>query len=91
MSEIKQPIAEERETSPPKITTQYSHTSDSDNENDSGKETQAEVNKYAIAVDEEVHAGNDLESGSPDVEVTDNAALGGNDGQDEEMKEEEEE
>lgn len=52
MSKIKQPIAEERETSPLKITTQYSYTNGYDHENDLGKETQAEVNKDAMVVDE---------------------------------------
>lgn len=88
MSEINQPIAEERDTSPPKFTTQHSHTSGSDHEIDLSRETQTEVNKDAMVVDEEVH---DSEGGSPDVDGTNNAALGGDDGQDEEMREEEEE
>ncbi|XP_050919133.1 uncharacterized protein LOC127136640 [Lathyrus oleraceus] len=91
MSKINQPIAEEHETLPPKITTQNSHTSGSDHETDSGTKTQAEVNKDAMVVEEEVHAGNDFEGGSPDVDGTDNVALEGNDDQDEEMREEEEE
>lgn len=53
--------------------------------------TQIEVSRDAMVVDEEVQAGNDSEGGSPDVDGTDNAALGGNDGQDEDMREEEEE
>lgn len=67
MSEINQPIVEERETSPLKITIQYSHTNGSNHENYSSKESQAEVNKDAMVVDKEVHVGNDSEGGSPDV------------------------
>lgn len=89
MREINQPIDEECETSPRKITTQYSHTNGSDHENNSGKETQVGVNKDAMVMDEEIHDGNDSEDGSPDVDGTNNAALGGNDGQDEDMREEE--
>ncbi|XP_050896923.1 uncharacterized protein LOC127103734 [Lathyrus oleraceus] len=88
MSEINQPIAEECETSPPKITIQHSHTSGSDHEIDSSRETQAEVNKDAMVVDEEVY---DSGGGSPDVDGTNNTVMAGNDDQDEEMREEEEE
>lgn len=88
MSEINQPISEARETSPPKITIQHSHTSGFDREIDSGTETQVEVNKDAMVVDEEVH---DSEGGSPDVNGTNNFSLEGDDGQDEEMREDEEE
>lgn len=52
MSKTNQPVAEEHETSTPKITTQHSHTSGSDHEIDSGTETQAEVNKDAMVADE---------------------------------------
>lgn len=87
MREINRPIVEEHETSLPTITTQHSHTSGSDHEIDLSREAQIEVNNDAMEVDEEVH---DSEGGSPNVDGTNTAALGGDDVEDEELREDEE-
>lgn len=52
MREINQPIVGGLKTSPQKPTTQHSHTSGSDREDDLGQETQVEVNRDAMVVDE---------------------------------------
>lgn len=88
MRKINQPIVEEHETSPPKITTKHSHTSGSNHEIDLSRESQTKVNNDAMAVDEEVH---DSEGGSPNVDGTNTAAFGGDNAQDEELREDEEE
>lgn len=67
MSEINQPIHGELETSPPKTTTQHSHTSGSDHEANSGEEDQARVNKDTMVVDDEVYTGDNPKDGSPNV------------------------
>lgn len=68
MSKINQPIPCELETSPPKTTTQHSHTNDSNHEANSGKEDKAGVNNDTIVVNEEVQAGDNPEDGSPNIE-----------------------
>lgn len=83
MSKINQPIIEEHQTSPPKITTQHSHTNDSDHEIDLSREAQTKANNDDMAVDEEVH---DFEGGWPNVDGTNIIALGGDDAQDEELR-----
>lgn len=90
MSEINQPILGKLETSPPKTTTQHSHTSGSDHEANSGEEDQARVNKDTIIVDEEIQAGDNPEDGSPNIEGTIHDNQEGNDGEDTTMGEEDE-
>lgn len=90
MSEINQPIPGELETSPPKTTTQHSHTSDSDHEANSGEEDQAGVNKDTMVVDEEFQAGDNPEDGLPNIEGTIQTNQEGNDGEDARMEEEDE-
>ncbi|XP_050908900.1 uncharacterized protein LOC127122642 [Lathyrus oleraceus] len=81
MSEINQPIPGELETSPPKTTTQHSHTSGSDHEASSCEEDQAGVKKDTMVVDEEVQDGDKPEDGSPNIEGTIHANQEGNDGE----------
>lgn len=90
MSEINQPILGELETSPPKTTTQHSHTSSSDHKANSGEEDQARVDKDTMVVDEEVQAGDNPEDGSPNVEGIVHSNQKGNDGEDATMGEEDE-
>lgn len=90
MSEINQPILGELETSPPKTTTQHSHTNGSDHEATSGEEDQVVVNKDTMVVDEEVQAGDNPEDGSPNVEGTIDTNQEGKDGKNMVMEEEDE-
>lgn len=88
MSEISQPILGELETSPPKTTTQHSHTNDSDYEANSGEEDQVGVNKDIMVVDEEVQAGDNPEDGFPKIEGIFDTNQKGNDSEDTVMEEE---
>lgn len=90
MSKINQPIFGELETSPAKTTTQYSHTSSSDHEANSGEEDQAGVNKDTMVMDEEFQDGDNPEDGSPNVKGTTDTNQEGNDGEDKVMEEENE-
>lgn len=90
MSEINQPISCELDTSPPKTTTQHSHTSDSNHEANSNEEDDAGVNQDAMVVDEEVQAGDNPGDDSRNIEGTVDPQPERNDGEDMVMEEEDE-
>lgn len=88
MSEINQPLPGGLDTSPPKTTTQHSHTSGSDHETNSNKEDDAGVNQDSMVVDEGVQVGDNLRDDSRNVEGTDNPQEEGGNNEDTVMKEE---
>lgn len=90
MGEINQPIAGELDTSPPKTTTQHSHTSGFDHEANLNEEDQDGVNQYTMMVEEEVQDGDNPGDDSPNIEGTIDPQQEGNDSEDTVIEEEEE-
>lgn len=72
MSEINQPPSGDLDASPPKTTTQHSHTSDSDHETASIEEGEAGGNPEPMVVDELVEDKDTPEDDLHNVEGTNN-------------------